>query len=144
MNLNNLLTIREVVTAGKRSILLRIEDECKPYVRTTQRGKWVSKPAIEYGQWHAAWKERIILVMAREKIAPFPQRQPVWISASFGMTHLWKADYDNLLKSVIDLLVGTVMPGDRYVLGIKEPSWKILWKTLGSLGPFMAIRCIEA
>lgn len=89
----------------------------KPYVRMTQRGKWIKTQAKEYlvSKKNLQWK--IKQQMQKMNLDPMPARTPLSVGITV-YTHTsqgHRADLDNILKSVLDSCNGVVIPDDRWV-----------------------------
>jgi len=94
---------------------LEITGKIKPYVRMTQRGKWVKPDAQEYLASKAAIQYKLKNQMAIQRLAPFPPQTPLKISLSFRLPTPHRCDLDNLIKAVLDAAQGVVFKDDRWV-----------------------------
>jgi crossover junction endodeoxyribonuclease RusA len=99
------------------AVTLTIIGKPVPYVRMTQRGKWVRPDAQRY----LASKARIAEQM-REQMgtrAPFG-REPLSVTLDFcyskGADH--RRDLDNEIKALLDAANGIVYEDDRWIDGI--------------------------
>lgn len=89
----------------------------KPYVRMTQKGKFVSQQAQEYlgskGRLAARIKEQMQLQGAEmyPKGTPLKVIIQVWVHTSQGH----RADLDNIIKAICDSSNGIVFEDDRWI-----------------------------
>ena len=89
-----------------------------PYVRMTQRGKFVKKDALEYqaSQQALAWSLKSqmgIQLMVRERL-------PFEIELEYHAPDIYRYDLDNLIKAVLDAAQGIVFFDDRWCQCIKR------------------------
>lgn len=86
------------------SLDLELEHNAIPYVRTTQKQKWVSKPYKRYQEW----KERLYIEFIKQnKKAPiniFKPKKKYFLDCFAVHKNLSFADGDNILKGVNDAL----------------------------------------
>lgn len=91
-----------------------LDGRFKPYVRMTQRGKWVKPQAQEYIASKAALGFQMRVQMAQRGWDMLPGQTPlcvkVWISPP-----LHNRDLDNEVKALLDAAQGVVFPDDRWV-----------------------------
>jgi crossover junction endodeoxyribonuclease RusA len=91
-----------------------IEGRFKPYVRMTQRGKWVKSEAREY----LASKDRIgydiAEQMRRRGQEMLPGQTPLWVEIRISPA-LHNRDLDNEVKALLDAMQSVVFPDDRWV-----------------------------
>lgn len=91
-----------------------IKGRFKPYVRMTQRGKWVKPEAQEY----LASKDRlgydIAEQMRRRGLEMLPGKTPLWVEIRIAPA-LHNRDLDNEAKAILDAMQGVVFPDDRWV-----------------------------
>ena len=89
----------------------------KPYVRMTQRGKYVSEQAQEYLASKAGLQEAIQAAMLEQGYAMLPAQTPLWvcIEVTVPSSQGHRADLDNILKAVLDACNGVAFPDDRWV-----------------------------
>ena len=113
MELGDLIQIE--TRENPRAIWITLRAATPPCVRTTRAGQFVNLYAIAYGQWQAAWKERLRLILSQRGFAILPAKTPFEVKATFFLPHLWRPDLDNLLKSALDLMNKVVYLDDRYV-----------------------------
>lgn len=106
--------------AGRRRIMIQIDIPdifIKPYVRMTQRGKWVKPEAQQYLNNQTALMTLIRNQMQWQSAEMYPNGTPlkvimqVWTHTSQGH----KADLDNILKAVMDASQGIVFEDDRWI-----------------------------
>jgi crossover junction endodeoxyribonuclease RusA len=91
-----------------------IKGRFKPYVRMTQRGKYVKPEAREY----LASKDRIgydIAEQMRQRGQEMlPGQTPLWVEIRISPA-LHNRDLDNEAKALLDAMNGVVFPDDRWV-----------------------------
>lgn len=89
----------------------------KPYVRMTQRGKWVKPEAQAYLTSKAALALQIKTAMNAAGKSMLPEKTPfsvfVWITTPTSQGH--RADLDNIFKAIMDACNGVAFPDDRWV-----------------------------
>lgn len=95
-------------------------DKIKPYVRMTQRGKWVDPQAREY----MASKTRLALTLKQEMnisgYVPIPSKVPFVVSLTYQAPNVYQFDLDNVLKAVMDAAQGVVFPDDRWCVEVQH------------------------
>lgn len=96
-------------------LFLEIRGSIIPYVRMTQRSKWVDPRAQAYLASKAAIQYQLKNQMVLENLDPLPDRTPLEVSLSFQRPAMHKCDLDNLLKAVLDACQGIVFKDDRWV-----------------------------
>jgi len=85
----------------------------KPYVRMTQRGKWVRKNAQQYLSDKTAMQLQLKAAMVDRPMLPRgPMRVQIIISHDHGFHH---RDLDNEIKATIDAMQGIVFKNDCWV-----------------------------
>jgi len=93
-----------------------VEGRFLPYVRMTQRGKWVKARAREYlaSQDALSWELRRQMVENGWERIPkgVPLEVEVWIEQT---ERLHTKDFDNELKAVVDAAEGVVYENDRWI-----------------------------
>jgi crossover junction endodeoxyribonuclease RusA len=99
-------------------IQLDIKDiTIKPYVRMTQRGKYVNKQAQQYlaskGRLSARIREQMNLQGKDMMPAGTPLKVVIRLYAPTNPGH--KADLDNQVKAILDACNKTAFPDDRWV-----------------------------
>jgi len=97
-----------------RVITFIIKGKPTPYVRMTQRGKWVKPAAIRYRNSKAAVAVQMRQQMkGREKFG----KEPLGVKLTFcyerGADH--RRDLDNEIKAMLDAANGIVWEDDRWV-----------------------------
>lgn len=101
----------------------RIRGKIKPYVRMTQRGKYVKKNAQEYLASKDAMGWQFAEQLGENDMLPGRTRLSVDI-----MFHPARhtCDIDNLCKAVLDAMQGVVFPDDRWVdrLTVQRGNWR--------------------
>ena len=93
-----------------------IRGKIKPYVRMTQRGKWVRPEAQEYLDSKTAIGLQLRQQMAANDWQMLPPKTPLVVRATFqlgGAVHV--ADIDNQCKGLIDSAQGIVFKDDRWI-----------------------------
>lgn len=100
------------------------DQEVVPYVRTTQRQKFVDSRAMAYSanQNALAW---LLKANGRGRIVSFPVVVSLWIE--YSNQRKAAADFDNILKAMLDASVKAgVLPDDnlRHVSGSRHVSIK--------------------
>lgn len=94
-----------------------IKGRFKPYVRMTQRGKWVVPKAQQY----LASKKRLGFDFQRQMHEHgwemLPATTPLWIQILKTPAH-HNRDIDNEAKALLDAMSGVVFPDDRWVDGL--------------------------
>ena len=93
-----------------------IEGKIKPYVRMTQRGKWVKQNAQEYLASRTAVEYQFKQQMTAADWDILPGQTPLRVRLEFweaGSFH--NKDLDNQVKAVLDAMQGYVFPDDRWV-----------------------------
>lgn len=89
----------------------------KPYVRMTQRGKYVSRQAQQYLNNKDALMTQLRSEMQWQNAEMYPKGIPltvimhVYVHTSQGH----RADLDNIVKSVFDSCKGIVFEDDRWI-----------------------------
>jgi len=88
-----------------------------PYVRMTQRGKYVKPDAIRYCAAQKALK--FLIDIAKRNLDCFdlyvPEKVPFCVRLEFYMNKAHHCDLDNLVKAVLDAAQGILFKDDRYV-----------------------------
>ena len=96
----------------------------KPYVRMTQRSKFVNPQAKEYLASKAALQLQIKAAMMEHGYQMLPGQTPLWvcIDVTVPTSQGHRADVDNICKSLMDACNGILWPDDRWVddVGIKR------------------------
>ncbi len=86
-----------------------------PYVRMTQRGKYVDREAIEYRGLKDALAHSLRAEMREcgyEMFGRRPLRVHIWLTTERG---LHRCDVDNLEKAILDACKGIVFEDDRWI-----------------------------
>lgn len=93
-----------------------------PYVRTTQRQKFVDRSYHRYQEFknHVAWLGKLA---TKEQL-----NGPVAIEIDFYMTGKGRGDLDNLIKGVLDSLNKICFADDSQIVEIKARKWRVLDK----------------
>jgi len=88
----------------------------KPYVRMTQRGKWVKPDALEYLASRADVARQVQYAMAANDWPMLPEHMPLWCSIVVTRSQaLHKCDLDNIVKAVLDAAQGIVFRNDCWI-----------------------------
>jgi Holliday junction resolvase RusA-like endonuclease len=97
----------------------------KPYVRMTQRGKFVKKDAQEYLASKEELQLKIKSYMNKHDLDKFPEKTPLTFSMSVHVptSQGFRADLDNIIKAVADACNDIVYPDDRYINKIDAARW---------------------
>ena len=98
------------------NLSLVIEGKIKPYVRMTQRSKWVNPQALEY----LASKDAI-RIQARSQMADevmLPAKTPLYAVITICQPGIYRSDLDNIVKAIFDGLQGEAFKDDRYIVAI--------------------------
>lgn len=105
-------------------LVIVLNGKPKPYVRMTQRGKWVKPEAQAYLASKADFAEQMREKMRRRGRGPFPRRVPLHVDIAFyyanGADH--KRDLDNEVKAILDAGNGVVWADDCWIDGIN--TWR--------------------
>ncbi len=110
----------------KKDFMIALEDFIvKPYVRMTQRSKYVNKYAIAYRNNQAAFKLLVQNEMQLREIERIPVHVPFSIVINFFQPVLHKCDLDNQVKAVLDACQGIVFPNDYWCDGITANRFQI-------------------
>ena len=88
-----------------------------PYVRMTQRGKYVKPDAIRYLQAQKDLKS--LMVLAKRNVECFedyyvPEKEPFMVGVQFYTAKAHQCDLDNLVKAILDAGQGVLYKDDRY------------------------------
>ena len=97
---------------------IKLEGCFKPYVRMTQRGKFVRRQAQEY----LASKDALKLQLTQEMIdrEMLPDRTPLKVFFLIGHDHgFHNRDLDNEVKALLDAMQGIVFRNDCWIDEIK-------------------------
>lgn len=101
-------------------MLFTYADKIKPYVRMTQKGKWMDPQAREYlaskGQLASAFRFQ----MLRYVWDPLPAKTPFAISLHYQAPNIFQFDLDNILKAVMDAANGIIFPDDRWCVDFRR------------------------
>ena len=89
----------------------------KPYVRMTQKGKWIEPQAIEYMECKRHLSYLIKNYMNVNKLKMLPEKTPLMIEIEIGVpkSQGHRADIDNLCKLILDASQGIVFKDDRWI-----------------------------
>ena len=88
-----------------------------PYVRMTQRGKYVKPDAIRYLQAQKDLKN--LFMLAKANLDCFgdyyvPEKEPFMVGVQFYTAKAHQCDLDNLVKAILDAGQGVLYKDDRY------------------------------
>lgn len=93
-----------------------IPGKIKPYVRMTQRGKWINPQAREYLESKKAIAWIIAQQMRLNEWEMLPGQTPLTVSIEFEQPRaLHRADLDNQVKAILDAAQGVVYQNDCWV-----------------------------
>lgn len=98
----------------KQLIEIIITERIYPYVRMTQRSKFVDTAAKNYMHNQKLLKYFMIQTMNIGKLKMF-ENVPLACDLSFQLTQVHKADLDNLIKAVLDAGTGIVYANDAWI-----------------------------
>jgi len=94
----------------------RLTGKVKPYVRMTQRGKWVKPDAIEYRASQKALSWQYKEQMKQNGWEMFPDRTPLGVRLIITVpADLHRSDWDNISKAVTDSAQGIVFRNDAWI-----------------------------
>lgn len=105
------MTERREPYFGIKQAILRYEGRFKPYVRMTQRSKYVNPEAKEY----LSSKVAMALAFKQQISHPFGR---VPLAVNISITHaggFHNRDLDNEIKAIFDACNGVVWEDDRWV-----------------------------
>lgn len=90
--------------------------EVVPYVRMTQRGKWVRPEALRYRANQETWRGHYADQMIYLDLEPLPERTPLRFDIDLTIPRgLHYCDLDNLYKALADAANGILFPDDRWI-----------------------------
>ena len=90
-----------------------------PYVRMTQRGKWVKQDARKYLASQGQIRQALHSIMSREGWGLIHSGQPLVVRIDIVHSHGFHGrDLDNEAKAILDAAQGVVFENDRWVDGI--------------------------
>jgi len=93
-----------------------INGKIKPYVRMTQRGKFVKANAMEYLASKADIGYQLKNQMQMQGWSILPSQTPLKLSVVFTVRErLHCADLDNQIKGLVDAAQGIVFKDDRWI-----------------------------
>lgn len=99
-----------------KPIDIDIYNEVVPYVRMTQRGKYVKPNAIRYLQAQNDLKN--LFMLAKRNIGCFdycvPEKVPFCVRLEFYTSKAHHCDLDNLVKAILDAGQHILYKDDRY------------------------------
>jgi len=93
-------------------------EKIKPYVRMTQRGKFVKKEAQDYLASKAALGYALRVQMQQAEAQPLEQAQTFELTMRYLAPDVYRYDLDNVIKAVLDAAQNIVFPDDRYCIDI--------------------------
>lgn len=107
----------DVACAGAGTVsryTFRLSGPIKPYVRMTQRSRFVDPQAKEYRASKEAMRLELQAQMAQRGLDMLPGQTPLEVAiTTFRCNH--RQDLDNIIKAVLDACNGVVWPDDRWV-----------------------------
>ena len=95
-----------------------LEGRFKPYVRMTQRGKYVKKAAQEYLSSQKALAEQFNQQLLEHGWEMLPGQTPLYVQIWIRPAR-FNRDLSNEIKAVEDAMQGIVFPDDRWVAKIE-------------------------
>ncbi len=101
-------------------MLFTYTDKIKPYVRMTQKGKWVDPQAREYLASKGQLASALRFQMLRYVWDPIPAKTPFAISLHYQAPNIFQFDLDNVLKAVMDAANGLIFPDDRWCVEVRR------------------------
>lgn len=96
-------------------MIFEIQGKIKPYVRMTQRGKWVEPNAIEYLRSKRSIQLQIKNQMTLADLDKLPDKTPLKASIAIRMPGVHKCDLDNLVKALLDAAQAIAFKDDRWI-----------------------------
>jgi len=96
----------------KRCYEFQLEGPFKPYVRMTQRGKWVKPEAQAYLASKEAHGWQFLQQMGGEEV--IPRGIPLMVTIVIDPPN-HRRDLDNEIKALLDAMQGIVFEDDRWV-----------------------------
>jgi len=100
-----------------------ISGKFKPYVRMTQRGKFVKPQAIEYLDSKARLGFEFKAQMHKNGWEMLPGQTPIRVHGYIGPA-MHNRDLDNEIKAIFDAMQGVVFPDDRWVDEVSFTRWE--------------------
>lgn len=98
-------------------MIFEFKGKIKPYVRMTQRGKYLKHQAQEYITSKKAIQLQAKMQMNRAGYEPIPKGKTFEIRCAFMLEkRVMSCDVDNLLKAVLDALEGIAFENDRHCI----------------------------
>jgi Holliday junction resolvase RusA-like endonuclease len=117
-----------------------ISGKIKPYVRMTQRGKFVKPQAKEYLNSKSSIAWQLKAQMVKRNWEMLPKQTPLQVALFITQPKaLHRADLDNIIKAVLDAAQGIVYPNDCWVDDIT--SRRVL--AAGRHGAMLEVRVLE-
>ena len=95
-----------------------IKGKIKPYVRMTQRSKFVNPQAKEYLASKDAIGWQLRQQMADKQIEMIPNKKPIVAHIEVYRPGVYQADLDNIFKAIMDAAQGIVFQDDRYIVSL--------------------------
>lgn len=91
-----------------------INERIHPYVRMTQRSKFIDPTAMAY-----IHNQRVLKFYIKQQIPSgnflIFDKLPLGCDLSFNLTQLHRADLDNLVKAVLDAGTGIIYTNDAWI-----------------------------
>lgn len=88
-----------------------ITKKITPYVRMTNKGKWVDERAKQY----LASQEAIAWQFKEQCTTMLPERRPIRVAIEIQTPTPYTGDLDNLVKALLDSAQGIVFKNDCWV-----------------------------
>jgi len=96
-------------------IELLIEMDVIPYVRMTQRSKYVNERAIAYMDWMANFRIAIHQKLLKQNFPQLLVKKPMYARIMFYETRVrHNRDLDNMIKAVMDACQGVLFRNDMW------------------------------
>ena len=88
-----------------------------PYVRMTQRGKWVDRQAIRYMVWKEYFGRKLKEIIQASGFEMIPKGEPIWSTMVYELPgpRTPRFDLDNAIKGILDASQGIVFENDMDV-----------------------------
>lgn len=101
-------------------MLFTYTDKIKPYVRMTQKGKWVDPQAREYMNSKGQLASVLRFQMLRYVWEPIPPKTPFAVSLTYQAPNVFQFDLDNVFKAVMDAANGICFSDDRWCVEVRR------------------------
>lgn len=101
-------------------MLFTYAEKIKPYVRMTQKGKWMDPQAREYMASKNQLAYALRTQMLRYGYEPILPKTPFAVSLHYQAPNIFQFDLDNVLKAVMDAANGIVFTDDRWCVDFRR------------------------